>query len=225
MTEGWRVRLPHLTEILSIFTAARHKPVSLSVELPSTDITLIINVEASSVKLEQATEPRIDLKGTALRPERVRFKLIEEKGGLKGILYVEDADVIVRVPFTSLGVVADSAGVKVHARVKPLRYVSVKVDASSVAIWAKVAQKGGIYLLTDSSAVKAELKPEGSGEYWAEVEADSSGVKVMFEGEKIYIVEGREADASRVVISRGRDTAPVKVKVRVKANASTVKFL
>jgi hypothetical protein len=211
--------------VFSLFVGMRKRPVRIDAELPTGDIVLVVEADAAGVKLVQVGEPRVRVRGEAVRPEEVRFRLVEEDGRLKGILHVEAADVTVEAPFNALGVVADSSSVRAYATARPLRYLSIRADASGVTAEAALAPGGGVYISADSSAVKAQLKPAGEGEYWAEVEADASGVKLAFEGEKAYIVEERSASASRVAIAHTGEEAPVKVKVRVRADASTVKLL
>lgn len=189
-------------------------------------VVLVVNADASNVKVQDGPPGRVRVTGYRGSRGDVRLQ-IEERGGKKiARVVAEAASVRVEAPLRAVGVIADSSNVRVEARSRPLDYLSVKADSSGVRAEVTLAKGGGVYAKLDSSAVKVYATPTEDGEYWIDIDADSSGFRAEFAGDKTYEIEEEILHSTRLVVERttGRE-ARVKVKVGVKADASSIRLL
>jgi len=199
-------------------------PVVLEAEVPE-DMVLVVHVDEGSVSLSNSDGERLRLRGRARKPEDIVFRLVEAgEGRLEGHLYLRRGSFTVEAPFSALVVEADAAAAKIVSE-RPLRRIGLSLDAAASAVEATLEPGGGLRAELDAAALKAVLRPGGRGEYLVEVVADSSTARIEVPGEKEVIVEDRAARYSTVKVVEGRSGAPVRVRARVHAVASTVKLL
>lgn len=189
-------------------------------------VVLVVNADSSDVKVHDSPLGMIKVAGYRSPGGEVRVKVEEREGKNIAWVVAEAASVRIEAPLKAVGVIADSSSVRIEAGGRPLEYLSVKTDSSGIKAGVALARGGGIYAKLDSSAVKVYATPIEDGEYWVDVDSDSSGFTAEISGDKTYEIEEEMLNSTRLVVERtaGRE-ARVKVKVKVKADASVIRLL
>ncbi len=185
-------------------------------------VVLLVVVDSGSVRVGEG-QGEVRATGWGGWGSTVAIALEKREGKTVAVVTVDSADVAVAAPARALAVVADSSSVRASLD-STLDYISVRVDASSVKARARLAPGGGVYVKADSSTVAVEAEPSAPGEYWADVEADSSGIRVSFNGKARYVVEERRVETSSIRIARPGGDAGATVKARVRADSSSVRL-
>ena len=185
-------------------------------------VVLLVVVDAGSVRVSEGSG-EVRVVGRGGRHSTVAVNLEERNGKKVAVVTVDSADAQVTAPARALAVIADASSVRASLD-STLEYVSVRADSSGVKARARIAPGGGVYVRADSSTVAVEAEPSGPGEYWADVESDSSGVRISFNGRARYEVEERSVEASSIRIAQPRGDVGATVRVRVRADSSSVKL-
>ncbi len=189
-------------------------------------VVLLVEAGASSVRVRESPPGRIRISGYKVKSGDVRLSLEDYEGKKLARLVAEAADIEVEAPMRAVGVVADTSSIKIEAKARPLEYISIKADASGVRAEAPLLRGGGVYASLDVSSARLHVTPVEEGEYWVDLEADASSFRAEFEGDKIYEVEEENLRHTRLLVERRAEGEPrVRVKVRVKADTSTIRLL
>ncbi|MCE4611923.1 MAG: hypothetical protein F7B17_08135 [Desulfurococcales archaeon] len=189
-------------------------------------VVLLVEAGASNVRVRESPPGRVKISGFKVETGEVKLMLEEYEGKRLARLIAEAADIEVEAPMKAVGIVADASNVRVEARARPLEYLSIKSDASGIKVEAPLLPGGGVYASLDVSSAKVYVTPVEEGEYWVDLEADASSFRAEFEGDKVYEVEEENLRRTRLLVERRAEGEPrVRVKVRVKADTSTIRLL
>ena len=203
----------------------RRKTVELEAETPKRP-TLVVVADSSNVRVRPGRGDKIVVRGVASSRGTARIVVYQSEGGeVEGRVELYSADVVVEAPAKAVGVVCDSSSISINFEEESVEFVSVKSDSCGINVRALLEEGGGHYAWLDSSGLNSYLKPSGEGGYWVEVEADSSGAKIEFEGKKRYIIEEEKLVYSRLSISDPDVEASVEVRAKVIADSSSIRLL
>lgn len=181
-------------------------------------VRLVVEAYDSTVEVAGGDEMMVRVEGTG-----GDASLARDPGDPSLVrLRAHKARLRVKAPLEAIVVRADSSQVRVEAP-RPLRYVAVGADSSEIEARATIARGGGALLRLDSSNLSLNLRPEGPGEYWLEVQADSSNARIHVEGGKTVEVVEEELDASRLGVPGG-EQGDARVAARIRADSSMVRI-
>lgn len=208
---------PGIHVIAPFLAGAREKRIQLSEETQG-PVRLVVIAYDSMVEVAGGDEIVVRVEGRGGSASLARDP--GDPGLVK--LRARGAHLHVTAPLEAIVVKADSSQVRVEAP-SPLRYIAVGADSSQVEASASIARGGGVLLRLDSSNLSIHLRPQGPGEYWLEVEADSSNILIHVEGEKKVEVVEKELDASRLKLP-GKEKDGVHVEARIRADSSRIRI-
>ncbi len=199
---------------------------TVPVDLEARDVTLlnrlILYVDTSTVEVARGGYLRV----TGRRSRRGKVGVEAEHGG-DAVVSVDTARVRVEAPETGAIALAnvDTSRVTIQ-ETSPLRYLSARLDTSVLKGALTLRRGGGVLLSADTSNVDVRVAPEGPGEYWLEIEADTSSITIRLAAPHVRIVQEEvRTPTTHLEVPESRADAEVAVKLRVLADTSRIRII
>ncbi len=208
----------------SLFGNIFSKRVNLeaSVENP---VALILVAKTSAVKIAPGEEGVVKVIGKTNLGGRAILNIKEtERYGLTAEVYLSRAGVEIKGPFKILAVKISSGALK--AEELSLDYSLITASHSAVKITTDIAPGGGFLGKFKTSSAKIVLNTSRNGDYWIELEAGLSSVKVETPDDAKFVLEGSLPPG--VTVSRKKLSSPSsqkKFRIRIVSNKSAITII
>ncbi len=207
-----------------IVLLARRRRRQLSLEHPLTEPRrLVLVLDSSRVEVRQSSSGALRVTGWAAPGGGARLEEARV-GGLPAVkLVLRDAEATLEAPMRALAAVCDSSMLELRAP-EPLEYVALRADSCGARLEAGLSPAGGLYAALDSSSLEASLAPAAPGDYWLDLNLDSSGARIAFKDPKTYMIQEQSLEDAKLEVRGGRsgEETQVRVLVRVRADSSTI---
>ena len=189
-------------------------------ELVEGPVALVVNSKASAVMITGHSEPVVRITGRAGLAGAVRLsKGVGERLGPTVTVDARGAKISIRAPVKALVIAISSSAVR--AEELEVDYISLKSSHSAVKISVRVRPGGGLLARVSGSSVKAELNPVSPGEYWVEIDASGSSVRIVTPSDASYLLEG-PAPRSVALNVNSEKKGDKLFKVRVSGGGSSI---
>ncbi len=131
-------------------------------------------------------------------------------------------------PARALAVVARDSSIRVEPGAT-LEYASLRLASAGARLGVRLRPGGGVVLHADASAARLELHPEAPGEYWLEIDARASAVRVASPQGAVYEVApgvscGAKGVSLKVARGRGEGRPLYVIRVSFRGTGAAVKL-
>jgi len=183
-------------------------------------VALVVNSRASAVKVAGHSEPVARVTGRVGFQGRVRLsKGVGEKLGPTVAVEARGAKIRVEAPVRALVIVASSSAVR--AEDLEVDYVSLRSSHSAIKVSARIKPGGGLLARVTGSGVAVELNPVSPGEYWIEIDASGSTVRIVTPSDSSYLLE-EPAPPGVALNVAGKKGGDKLFRVRVSGRGSSI---